>query len=162
MQISSSLCEKHWSLQQSWGETYRIVKELPSDSSDDYSDTSDEEWLPENNRNVVSEDDEVWVRIKTLNSQVDEGQEAEGDQRKICIWFLAAHKLAKKSLESLRQPLWWILAPISWRLENECWGKISSRFLCPFVSQWSNWWYDAQQQLVHSPESKRRCGMARK
>lgn len=40
-------------------EDYRIVQEIPSDSSDDqYSDDSDDEWLPENNRDIGDEDDE--------------------------------------------------------------------------------------------------------
>lgn len=40
-------------------EDYNILEDIPSDSSDDeYSNDSDDEWLPENNRDIGDEDDE--------------------------------------------------------------------------------------------------------
>ncbi|XP_014865728.1 PREDICTED: piggyBac transposable element-derived protein 2-like, partial [Poecilia mexicana] len=67
-------------------EHYRIVKEIPSDSSDDeYSDSSDEEWLPYNSRNIGDTDDEGNADSQDAESQDDEGQDdgqvAEGGQQ---------------------------------------------------------------------------------
>uniref|UniRef100_A0A3B5LTQ1 PiggyBac transposable element-derived protein domain-containing protein n=1 Tax=Xiphophorus couchianus TaxID=32473 RepID=A0A3B5LTQ1_9TELE len=51
----------------------------PSDSSDDeYSDSSDEEWLPENTRNIGDTDDEGDADSQDAESQDDEGQDDEG------------------------------------------------------------------------------------
>ncbi|CAK6983472.1 PREDICTED: piggyBac transposable element-derived protein 2-like [Scomber scombrus] len=60
-------------------EDYRIVQEIPSDSSDDlYSDDSEDEWLPENNRDIGDEDDEGDAESQDAESQGDEGEEDEG------------------------------------------------------------------------------------
>ncbi|KAF7219873.1 piggyBac transposable element-derived protein 2-like [Nothobranchius furzeri] len=60
---------------------YRIVQEIPSSSSDDdFSDkSSDDEWLPEKNRDIGTTDDEDTARQDT-QSESDEGQDEEDGQ----------------------------------------------------------------------------------
>ncbi|CAG6022016.1 unnamed protein product [Menidia menidia] len=60
-------------------EDYRIVQEIPSDSSDDdYSDDSDDEWLPKNNRDIGNEDDEGEPDSRDAESQDADSQDGEG------------------------------------------------------------------------------------
>ncbi|KAK2910648.1 hypothetical protein Q8A73_008363 [Channa argus] len=74
----------------------RIVQKIPSDSSDEYSDNSDDEWLPENNRDIRADDD------GDADSQDDLGQDAEGGQHDL---VKDVHMQSKRGRPSGTPPL---------------------------------------------------------